>query len=342
MKMSNPHLSLGVLIAILAFATLAIPGCGLIPDDTEAATFDLPEPPKISQAATYPVTRETIMEVIEGTVQVAPIREVTLYFEVGGRIQMVDVEPRDTVSQGDVLARLEIDDLEHSLALTRLDLQIAEAGIKRTEAQGAAPLDLQIQTLSLEKQRLAVRYLEAKVAAGTITAPFDGVIQRVQIRVSELIREYDPVIVLSDPAELEMQMPIDQDEFYRIDTNMEAEVETSPDVWTPVRIIQTTHINPRLDASANREEFVVHFAFKDGEERPLRLNDRTVGRIILQRRDDALVIPSAALREFGDRDYVRVSDDGVRREVDVRIGIHTGTHIEIVAGLEEGELVIGK
>ena len=98
MKMSNPHLSLGVLIAILAFATLAIPGCGLIPDDTEAATFDLPEPPKISQAATYPVTKETILEVIEGTVQVAPIREVTLYFEVGGRIQMVDVEPSDTVS----------------------------------------------------------------------------------------------------------------------------------------------------------------------------------------------------------------------------------------------------
>ena len=278
---------------------------------------------------------------IEGTVRVSPTREVTLYFEVSGRIQMVDVEPGDAVSRGEVLARLEIDDLEHSLALSRLDLQIAEAGIKRAEAKGEAPLDLQIQTLGLEKQRLAVRYLEQKVAAGTITAPYDGVIQRVQIRVSELIREYDPVIVLSDPRELEMRMPIDQDQFYEIDLNMEAEVKTGTEEWTPVRIVQTTHINPRLDASANREEFFVHLAFLD-ESRTLRLNDRAPGRIVLLRHDDALVIPSAALREFGDRDYVRVSDDGVRREVDVRVGIHTGTHVEIVAGLEEGELVIGK
>ena len=54
------------------------------------------------------------------------------------------------------------------------------------------------------------------------------------------------------------------------------------------------------------------------------------------------LITSAALREFSGRTYVRVLTDGVRREVDVRTGIHTGTRVEIVDGLEEGELVIGK
>ncbi len=326
---------------VLCLATLALSGCFLIPDETEQQMFELPEPPKITRAATYPVKREPIMQVVEGTVRVTPVREVSLYFEVAGRIQSVNVAPDQQVKQGAVLAKLEIDDLEHSLALSRLDLQIAEANVRRTQAQGAAPIDMEIMRLQLRKQQLAVSYLETKVGAATIAAPFDGVIKRVQIRVSDLVREYDPVIVISDPTELEMQMSVNQEAFLEIDTSLEAEIRTGPDEWAPAVIVQTTHLNPRMDASISREEYLVHFAFV-GEGPELRLSDRMPGRIILQKHEDALVIPSAALREFGDRTYVRVLTDWVRREVDVEVGIHTGTRVEIVDGLEEGELVIGK
>ena len=166
-------------------------------------------------------------------------------------------------------------------------------------------------------------------------------IKRVQVKVSDLVREYDPVVVISDPTELEMQMSVNQDEYYEIDNTMAAEIQEARDEWIPVEIIQTTHLNPRVDASVSREEYIVHLAFKD-PAKELRLNERKTGRIIIKRHESALVIPSAALREFGDRTYVRVLDDGVRREVDVRTGIHTGTRVEIVDGLEEGELVIGK
>jgi membrane fusion protein, macrolide-specific efflux system len=329
------------IIAISFLAAVCLVGCFLIPEESDEHAFELPEPPKITQAATYPVSRELIMDVIEGSVRVSPVREVSLYFEVSGRVRSVGVEPGQEVSEGEVLAVLEIDDLEHSLRLSRIDLRIAEASIRRSEAQGAAPIDLEIQRLQVEKQRLAVAYLESKVAAATITAPFAGVVQRVQIRVSDVVKEYDPVIVLSDPTELGMQMLVNQDDFYEIDETLAAEIQAERDLWLPARIVQTTHINPRLDASVNREEYLVHLAFEDPTI-TLRLNDRRVGRIVLERRDDALVIPSAALREFGERTYVRVLDEGIRREVDVRVGIHTGTKVEIVEGLDEGELVIGK
>lgn len=48
------------------------------------------------------------------------------------------------------------------------------------------------------------------------------------------------------------------------------------------------------------------------------------------------------LREFRERTYVRVLDGEQRREVDVRVGVRTDTQVEILSGLEAGELVIGK
>lgn len=326
---------------LCAAALLSLTGCFLIPDESEPETFELPEPPAITQAATYPVERELVMEVIEGSVRVTPIRELSLYFEVSGRIQSVNCEASQEVTEGQILARLEIDSLEHNLELSEIDLKIAEARFARLEAQGAAPIDVEINRLQLEKQRLSVAYLRKQVDAATIRAPFDGVVKRVQIRVSDLIREYDPVIVISDPTEVEMQMAVTPDQFYEIDLSLDAEVKHTAGEWIPATIVQTTHLNPRTDASVSREEFVVHLAFGvPGQS--LRLNDRMLGRIILRRHEDALVIPSAALREFGDRKYVRVLDDGVRREVDVEVGIRTATRVEIVDGLEEGELVIGK
>ena len=322
-------------------SVFVLAGCFLIPEDGETESFELPEPPKITSAVTYPVSRMEIVEAVEGSVRVTPIREVSLYFGVGGRVRTINVAPSQQVEEGEVLAQLEIEDLEHSLALTRLDYRIAQTNYRRMDAQDLAPIDLEIQQLQLQKQRLAVDYLEQKVAAATIAAPFAGVIKRVQIRMSDLVREYDPVLVISDPTDLEMQMAIDQTTFLDIDSTAEAEIRLDADTWAVAKIVQTTHQNPRLDASLSREEYIVHLEFID-EGPALRLSDRMPGRIVLQRHENALVIPSAALREFGGRTYVRVLTDGVRREVDVKTGIHTGTRVEIIDGLDEGELVIGK
>ncbi|MNE17892.1 Multidrug resistance protein MdtA [compost metagenome] len=64
-------------------------------------------------------------------------------------------------------------------------------------------------------------------------------------------------------------------------------------------------------------------------------------RIILQQRSDTIVIPKNGLRTYLGRSFVRVLEDGSRlREVDVEAGIEGSTEVEIVKGLEEGEVVV--
>jgi multidrug efflux pump subunit AcrA (membrane-fusion protein) len=61
--------------------------------------------------------------------------------------------------------------------------------------------------------------------------------------------------------------------------------------------------------------------------------------VLLGRADNVLVIPASALAREGGRDvaYVKGAQGFERREL--KIGLHNGTHAEVVEGLKEGELV---
>ncbi|MNI55640.1 Multidrug resistance protein MdtA [compost metagenome] len=64
-------------------------------------------------------------------------------------------------------------------------------------------------------------------------------------------------------------------------------------------------------------------------------------RIITEQRDDVIKIPKGGLRSFGGRNFVRVlEEDSKIREIDVEPGIKSSTEVEIVKGLEEGQVVI--
>jgi HlyD family secretion protein len=269
------------------------------------------------------------------------VRETSLYFEQPGRVQTLNVEPNDRVGEGDVLARLEIDGLLHELRLSEIDLRIAEANLEKMQGTSAAPIDRRIQELVVEKHRAVVERRRWQIETATIRAPHDGIVRRVLVKVSDQVTDYEPVIDIADPDVVELQMTISEEAYRTVENRMEAEVEVETDRWEPVRIIQTSHQNPQFDSSVRRELFLVHFQMPENRQGMETFSQYPV-RIYRARREDTLVIPSAALRESRGRAYVRVIEDEVRREVDVRVGIRGATRVEILEGLSAGDVVIGR
>ena len=72
----------------------------------------------------------------------------------------------------------------------------------------------------------------------------------------------------------------------------------------------------------------------------MRYNALLPTAIIIQEKEDALLLPPAAIREYGNRTFVLVKDGDYRREIDVKLGIQTDTKVEILEGLEEGQEII--
>jgi multidrug efflux pump subunit AcrA (membrane-fusion protein) len=159
--------------------------------------------------------------------------------------------------------------------------------------------------------------------------------------VSDRVADYATIIELTDPAALELQMNVNREQFDVTSEGQEVQIRTVEGAWVPARVIQTTHRNPARDASVRWEEYIVHLTVPRGAGE-ITLGKVFAAQIMLEKRLQTLVIPLTGLREYQGRTYVRVLEGELRREVDVKVGIRTDTQAEILDGLTEGQLVIGR
>ena len=63
--------------------------------------------------------------------------------------------------------------------------------------------------------------------------------------------------------------------------------------------------------------------------------------LLLERKEDIIVLPMRYISTYSSRRYVRVlNDEGVPEERDVKLGIQSNNEVEIVSGLEEGDVIV--
>jgi multidrug efflux pump subunit AcrA (membrane-fusion protein) len=93
---------------------------------------------------------------------------------------------------------------------------------------------------------------------------------------------------------------------------------------------------------ASEDDTAVRIAFDDPDV-PLEMGELASVVIVLEEKSDALWLPPAAIRTFQGRNFVVVQDeDGSQRRVDVRLGIENEERVEILEGLERGQMVVGE
>jgi multidrug efflux pump subunit AcrA (membrane-fusion protein) len=71
-----------------------------------------------------------------------------------------------------------------------------------------------------------------------------------------------------------------------------------------------------------------------------KTGDSVMLTIILEQKEGALWLPPQAVRDFDGRRFVIVQDPGGQRRVDVIVGIESDERVEILEGLNEGDVVI--
>ncbi len=334
-------------LAIIFSFLMLLTGCSLLPKEEVEEVPVLLKPPE-ARLVTYEVTKGDISEVVRSLGRVAAVNEAQLYFPRTERIKKIYVAPGDEIQPGQVLAELETGDLRYRLEKAKLTLAQEELRWKRTQSLAGIEInrvDSQIAAIELDKARLEVEHLSQELEASLLKAPFAGVVVSVDRRERELVEGYETVMKVADPNELEIQVELS----YSTDRNklvrgQLVRVNTERDTWVEGHIYQITTGDD--DPSSSRSNYsaqapVIKIRLNDPSI-PLEFDSLLRVVIVIREEQDAVLVPNAAIRSYMGRKYVRVLDGDVRKEVDIVTGIEGETESQVIKGLEEGQIVVGK
>lgn len=334
-----------------------------------------PEPVEVRTAVVERGTvEETVTNTRAGTVKVR--RRAMLSPQLGGLVVELPHREGARVAVGDLLLRLDDRVQRAQLELARrsvtaaeaaaeeacLAARLAETELERTRAlhdRGIAS-DQSLDVLDTDRDRTRaacdaararVEQARAQVAAARVEveltevrAPFGGVVADVSTEVGEWITPsppgvpIPPVIDLLDPASVFVSAPIDEIDAERVRVGLAARI--SVDSRPQESFAGTlTRVAPYvLDQLEQNRTVEVEAEFED-ESRVAGVLPGTSAdvELILERRENVLRVPAAAVAEGG---AVLVLADGVLSRREITAGLGNWQWIEVIDGLAEGDIVV--
>jgi multidrug efflux pump subunit AcrA (membrane-fusion protein) len=143
------------LVSLVVGLAVGCGGTGLPFQQADPSTPTPVPTPIVPEKPRYVVERGTVVHRVEFLGRVAPVKEEELFFQTNGFIESVLVEKGDTVSEGDVLAELEIEDLLNQLKQTMIELETSKVRLEKEEKATEFDLARAETNLELALLRLA-------------------------------------------------------------------------------------------------------------------------------------------------------------------------------------------
>lgn len=136
--------------------------------------------------------------------QLEPIRMVTVRAQTSGLVEELPFSRGSRISEGDLLARLSLDGRTAQLAQFRAQVKSASSEQKaasRLNKQGLqSQLQLEQATARLASAKASLQALQLEINNTQITAPFNGVLNKIDIELGSLIERGSAVAELVDDS----------------------------------------------------------------------------------------------------------------------------------------------
>lgn len=324
---------------------------------------------------TAPVTRADLSTSITATGTIEPVTKVEVGTQVSGIIDKIYVDYNSEVRKGQVIAELdktnllsELTSAKSNLANSQSELDYQRANFERYAKlfeKGLVSVDdYETARLAFEKARQDIVVQQQNVAKAqtnlgyaTITSPVDGIVLSREVEEGQTVASAMTTPTLFNIAQdlTDMRVIADVDEADIGGVKEGQRVAFSVDAF-PDDTFAGTVTQVRLEATTESNvvtyEVVIAAPNKDLKLLPGLTANVT---IFTSERDGVLAVPTKALR-FSPNQALLTADQSVEdvasatkvwrfdgktfRAVAVKTGLNSGTMVEIVEGLAEGDKVV--
>lgn len=285
------------------------------------------------QYRTETVERGTLVVTVSATGRLEPTNQVEVGSEMSGTVESVFVDDDDRVTEGQVLAELDLSKFEDAVARSRAAVAAAEAALEQTEATvievrarlarfrevsrlsgGKVPSHAEMETAEAElaraeadvasaqagvaQARAALRSDETDLYKARIRSPIDGVVLERAVdpgqTVAASLQAVTLFLLAEDLTQMELRVDVDEADVGQVQPGQPASF--SVDAW-PGRRFEAEII--RVGYNATDSDGVISYpAVLKVDNRDLSLRPGMTGtaEITTLVREDALLVPNAALR----------------------------------------------
>ncbi len=290
-------------------------------------------PPEVVLAA--PV-RGPAVDAIYATGLVEPSLEIRIAPRTAGRIVELLADEGDSVRAGQLLARLEDNDLRASVAELESRVEYAQSQFQRnTELRRSSLISqdaLDRTRTDLAAARATLKRAREQVAYMRLVAPAAGRIIRRDGEIGEYVPVNQVMFYMAGPAPLRITADVDEEDVPRVQRGQRVLIRA--DAW-PDRVFdgRVAEITPRGDPVARAYRVRIALA----GDPPLQIGMSAETNIVIEQRENALLVPTGAVA--GDAVWTVERGRAVRRAV--KVGVRGPERVEIRAGLADGDRVIG-
>jgi HlyD family secretion protein len=339
-----------------------------------------PKPAEVRTMAVYAPSTEGGKTVLNASGYVTPRRESTVSSKVTGKVMEVLIEEGMKVAAGQILAKVDDTNIRASLRLAEAQHEAAKSALGETKArvveakkefdrisalaadQISSPSDVdraqaELHSLEarLERQRVEVTVAERQVALRqqdledtVIRAPFAGVVVTKNAQPGEMISPMSAggftrtgICTIVDMQSLEIEVDVNESYINRVEPGapVEATLDSYPDWRIPAKVLA---IIPTADRQKATVKVRVAFDKLDPRILPqmgVKVAVRT-GNGSAPAPSANIRVPKSAVQKAGERDVIRVVQDGRIEHRSVRLGESSAEEVAVLAGLNGGERIV--
>lgn len=238
----------------------------------------------------------------------------------------------------------EIEESEANLNIAKAQLQIDQTKLETLQKNnGIDPVELATKENQVAIAQAAYEVAQNNLDNATLVAPFDGTVLSIAGLAGDYVEANTVFMTVADDVHPQVEFVVDESDLLNVALDEYAEVEFDA-IENQTFKGTVTQVNPTLVSTSGYStvQGIITLDMDELSDPPTLFQGLTASVTLYKgKADNALQVPISALRDLGNGEYgvFVVEKDHSLKFTPVTIGLKTTSYVEILSGLEKGQMV---
>jgi HlyD family secretion protein len=248
-------------------------------------------------------------------------------------------EKIETLYNNNAVSQLEYDEAKNNLTVLENLLQEANNNYNKV-IQGVSSNVKKQYEAQIDEAVVQKQILEKNLEQSSIKAEFDGVITELNVHQGGMTRTGVPVVEIQDDSNLGIYVEVLAEDAQELMRGMDFNIVD--DDGKVIETILISRIYPKAqskvsDLGVEQKRVRVEADLNDIN---YKLGSEVDIEIVLQEKNNVLLVDKDAVYEKENKKYVTIVDGNKQTEVEIITGLEDDTHVEVLSGLNENDIVL--